>query len=363
MLLYELGSGEKVFLRDDTLVIPFPGPRRVISTAMLNGGYREDLKVIFNHHLPPERHDTADLPGGSVEGYFEFLTGRLDLPHHQTAGLLTAALMEKAAIKAAGFRDLEVTAVVTGGIEVNGGRAGDTAQYYEIDGEWRFVAGTINIILLIDGNLPPHTLVRSLVTATEAKAAALQELMAPSRYSRGIATGSGTDQMIAVANVQSPHCFTDAGKHSKLGELIGRTVKEAVKEALAKQNGLDPRRQGNFLARLDRYGIKKEDFWLRARQDGLEMDREQYLQSLDQIREETGLVALAAALLHLGDEYEWGLLPAEAVVDAGTRFVRAYAGGESCLTVEKAPGPAACLSGMFMRVVNQVLADRAGKKL
>ena len=33
----------------------------------------------------------------------------------------------------------------------------------------------------------------------EAKKAALQELLAPSRYSRGIATGSGTDGMIVTA--------------------------------------------------------------------------------------------------------------------------------------------------------------------
>ncbi|CEP66228.1 Adenosylcobinamide amidohydrolase, CbiZ [Moorella glycerini] len=355
MLLYELKNGEKIHRRDDTLIVYFPGPRRVVSTAWLNGGYRQDLQAVFNHHLPPDKHDPASLPGGSVEGYLEYLAGKLDLPYRHTAGLLTAARMENAAIKTNGFRELAVTAIVTGGIDVNGGRAGDRANYYEMDGQWVFVPGTINIILLINGNLPPHALVRSIVTATEAKTAALQELMAPSRYSRGIATGSGTDQIIAVANIQSPHYFTDAGKHAKLGELIGVTVKEAVKIALEKQTGLNPRRQCSFLARLDRYGVGMEDFWRQAREEGLGLDRDSYLARLQHIQGEPGLVALAASLIHLWDEYEWGLLPGEAVIAAGIRLLQGYGGGEACLAAVKAGDPVGTLNRLFIRVINRVI--------
>lgn len=229
MLIFELCSGEKVYRRDDSIIVVFPGPRRVVSSARLNGGCREDLRAVFNHRLPGGYRRSADLPGGGVEEYLEHLAGRLALPHRQTAGMLTAAGMENVSVKTASYRRVSVTAVVTGGVEVNGGRAGDPALYYEEDGRWSLTDGTINIILLVDGNLPPYTLVRAVITATEAKSAALQELMAPSRYSRGIATGSGTDQIIAVANIQSPHCFTNAGHHSKLGELIGRATKDAVK--------------------------------------------------------------------------------------------------------------------------------------
>lgn len=363
MLLYELKSGEKIHRRDDTLIVYFPGPRRVVSTAWLNGGCREDLQAVFNHHLPPDKSDPASLPGGSVEGYLEYMAGKLDLPYRHTAGLLTAARMENAAIKTNGFRDLAVTAIVTGGIDVNGGRAGDRANYYEMDGQWVLVPGTINIILLIDGNLPPHALVRSIVTATEAKAAALQELMAPSRYSRGIATGSGTDQIIAIANTQSPHYFTDAGKHAKLGELIGVTVKEAVKSALEKQTGLNPRRQCSFLARLDRYCIKAEDFWRQAKEDGLRLDRERYLVYLYDIQGEPQLVALAASLIHLWDEFEWGLLPGNAVIQAGMRLLVGYNGGEACLAALTGEDPVRSLSRLFIRVINRVIADRVSDGL
>lgn len=37
-------------------------------------------------------------------------------------------------------------------------------------------------------------------------------------------------------------------------------VRDATKEALEKQIGLNPARQRNFLARLERYGVKAENF-------------------------------------------------------------------------------------------------------
>jgi len=72
-------------------------------------------------------------------------------------------------------------------------------------------------MLVIDADLPPGIMARALVTCTEAKTAAIQELMAGSNYSNGLATGSGTDQTIVIANPASELYFEGAGKHSKLG--------------------------------------------------------------------------------------------------------------------------------------------------
>lgn len=355
MLVGKTGSGEEIRLMEDCLVIYFPGPRRVVSTAKLNGGYREDLKAVFNHHVPPTLHGReSELPGGSWEGYLAHTAQRLGLPREHVAGLLTAAKMENASLKSRSYRELEITAVVTAGVDVNGGRAGDPARYYEEGGQWTFVGGTINIILLINGDLPPHTLVRSLVTATEAKAAALQELMAPSRYSKGVATGSGTDQIVAVSNRESPHLFTDAGKHSKLGELIGGVVKEAVKEALEKETGLNALRQKNFLARLERYGLSSNDFWYQAEREVVGLSRRAYLEHLEHLAREERLVALVAALLHLLDEYEWGLLSKESVLEVGRSMIG------SCLSsgiLDKAgeDDPVSGLLRLFISGVNRLI--------
>ncbi len=354
MLIYETDGGEKIHRQNDSIIIYFPGPRRVVSSARLNGGYREDLEAVFNHHVPSGGHRPADLPGGSVQGYLEYVSNRLHLPVKRTAGLLTAADMENASIKTVAYRELTVTAVVTGGVEVNGGRAGDPARHYELDGEWTFVGGTINTILLINGNLPPQTLVRAVVTATEAKAASLQELAAPSRYSCGVATGSGTDQIAVIANPQCRHYFTDAGKHSKLGELIGKVVKETVKEALDKQTGLNPRRQKNFLVRLERYVVGPDDFWRQAQSDGVALSREQYLERLRSLAVNERLVALAAALLHLLDEHEWGLLSGETTLAVGRNFIRAYVPSAAVGEIEAGELPGSLLY-MFIQAVNKIV--------
>lgn len=116
--------------------------------------------------------------------------------------------MNNAAICHERFQDLEVVTVCTGGVEGNAGRAGDPASYYEPQEESAderaekgggLEPGTINAMIFINRELLPGAMVTAVLTATEAKTAALQELEIPSRYSEGLATGTGTDQ-IAVAS-------------------------------------------------------------------------------------------------------------------------------------------------------------------
>ncbi|MFR1474361.1 MAG: adenosylcobinamide amidohydrolase [Hydrogeniiclostridium mannosilyticum] len=73
------------------------------------------------------------------------------------------------------------------------------------------------MILLFSCKLSPGILTRALVTATEAKAAAVGELMVPSRYSHGIATGSGTDGVILSADLSANIELTDAEPMQNLG--------------------------------------------------------------------------------------------------------------------------------------------------
>ncbi|WP_066640609.1 adenosylcobinamide amidohydrolase [Desulfolucanica intricata] len=318
MIIHELSSGESVDLRNNSLVVSFPDRRNVVSTSKLNGGYREDIQAVYNHYIPPHIGHSCNLEGGSVDAYLKIHTERLGLSYEHSVGILTAARMENVSVKTRSFRDLQVTALITGGVEVNGGRAGDPAGYYEENSRWIKVGGTINTILIINADLPEATMVRAIMTATEAKSAALQELMAPSRYSKGIATGSGTDDIIVVANPLSPYRFEYAGKHSKLGELIGLVVKESTKEALEKQTGLNAERQCDVLERLTRYKIKENDF-LQGIDEGINQDY--FIRELKNIARDRQLVAITAALLHLLDEYSWGLLAADCVRTVGKKLL------------------------------------------
>ncbi len=95
----------------------------------------------------------------------------------------TAANMNNAAFILEQFRDLQVVAVVTGGVEGNAGRAGDPASVVESADGFETLPpanrepgpGTINSMVLINKPLIPGAMTRTIMTATEAKSAALQE--------------------------------------------------------------------------------------------------------------------------------------------------------------------------------------------
>jgi len=198
-LLLMTSSGEKVYRNEDSIVVILPKNRNCLITSYVNGGYSEDLEAVFNHQpKPTEGCRSEDMEGGSVEAYIRIHAARLRLNPEKVAAMMTAAKMKNAAVATRSFRTLEVTAVVTAGIEVNGGRAGDPATWHEENGKSVYVGGTINTIILINSRLPAHALTRVVMTATEAKTVAIQQLMAPSKYSTGLATGSGTDQICII---------------------------------------------------------------------------------------------------------------------------------------------------------------------
>ncbi len=319
-------GNEPVELRETSLIVRFPGPRNVLSTSWLNGGYREDLTGIFNHQIPLEACEACHS-GGSVKQYLTGVARDLGLDPDTVTGLITRAEMKNAVMVSESFRDLTVCAIVTAGIDKNGGRAGDPASYYEDGNSFEPVGGTINIILLINARLPEYTMIRAVMTATEAKAAALQQLMARSIYSTGIATGSGTDMIAIVANPGSSLCLSDAGEHSKLGELIGTTVIQATTAALERETGLSPVSQRDALVRLSRFGMTGEDIWnMAVVQDKKIMSgnlsKENFIACLREKAQEPELVALVSAVLHIIDEVEWNLLPEHEAKIVTRRLIR-----------------------------------------
>lgn len=244
----------KLIQTDKFIYCKLPGANQVISTGVQNGGIRRDIRLVFNHDCKPEHGEEILLQGGTYESHLNYLAEKeLGVPCKYAAGMMTSAQMKNAAVRELRFepesgRDaFFVKAVVTAGIDKNGSRAGEDACWHENRGVWYHTEmkatdkpepGTINILLFIGAAMTPGALARVLITATEAKCAAIQDLNLPSIYSDGIATGSGTDGIIAVCDEDSDLLLTEAGTHTKVGELIGKTVKQAVKEALFKQTGV-----------------------------------------------------------------------------------------------------------------------------
>ncbi|WP_321421180.1 adenosylcobinamide amidohydrolase [uncultured Methanobacterium sp.] len=305
--IHKTSTGEQVFRFKKSIVIQLPEKRNALTASWLNGGYREDIHSIFNHQLNQDELD--HLEDGGVPDFMKNLARDLGTDPDRTAGFLTVADMDNVAIICEKFREIEVTSIVTAGIEVNGGRAGDDASYYELNGKYEFRVGTINTIIIINSHLSGSTLLRSVMTAVEAKTVALQELMAPSKYSEGIATGSGTDNIAVISNLESENKLSTAGKHSKLGELIGKSVIKATKEALSKQSNLNQDSQGDMLVRLERFGVNPEDYWKHVKNAYSQQDNATFMLNLYEFSKNPLVVSLVASILHIMDEIKWGLIP------------------------------------------------------
>lgn len=324
MELARLTTGDVVYRYDKSIVLVFSGPRKVLSTSLYNGGYHEDFEAVFNRDMTQGSGMPCESFAPTYVESMKIVAERLGLAPELTSGMGTAAHMENASIVSRSYKELTVTAIVTGGVETNGGRVGDPASYYKTAEK---KCGTINIMLVIDADLPPGILARALVTCTEAKTAALQELMAPSRYSAGLATGSGTDQTIVVANSESPLFFEGAGKHSKLGELIGLAVMAAVKEALKKQSGLTPAQQHDLLRRLRRFGVTEETLWQRYKEEAgaNALIKAQFIAALEKMIAVPALFPLGVLFIHLYDEHLWGLLEKGETWEAAEKLLKEMA--------------------------------------
>ena len=324
MELARLTTGDIAYRYDKSIVLVFSGSRKVLSTSLYNGGYHEDFEAVFNRDMTQGSGMPCESFAPTYVESMKIVAERLGLAPELTSGMGTAAHMENASIVSRSYKELTVTAIVTGGVETNGGRVGDPASYYKTAEK---KCGTINIMLVVDADLPPGILARALVTCTEAKTAALQELMAPSRYSTGLATGSGTDQTIVVANSESPLFFEGAGKHSKLGELIGLAVMAAVKEALKKQSGLTPARQHDLLRRLRRFGVTEETLWQRYKEEVGDdaLIKAQFIAALEKMTAVPSLFPLGVLFIHLYDEYLWGLLEKEETWEAAETLLKEMA--------------------------------------
>lgn len=248
------------------LVMDLREPHRVISTSTRNGGQADHLRHLVNHqscegtgHLERYRAITS----GGEAAYHDDVCAELSLPADATALMGTAANMNYAAVGSEQDGPVEVTAVVTAGVQTNAACAGDPATWREGASGMEKVPetpGTINTIVHVNVPLTPAALARSVVTMTEGKSAALQRLVVPSCHSADLATGTGTDQYCLSAPLEGPLTLTSASPHVKLGELIGLAVRRATQEAIRWQNGLEASYTRGIFHALGRYGLREATF-------------------------------------------------------------------------------------------------------
>jgi adenosylcobinamide amidohydrolase len=356
MKLAQLPSGDVVLRMDKATAIFFSSPREVMSTSYRQGGYRRDLEAVFNYDANP------GVGIAPEEGVHERLLEALGLDAKKTAIVATAVPMENAALVQLREGALCVSAVATAGVEVNGGRAGDDpAVWDEIEGKrlGTWLHGTINVMCEISAALPPGAMAEALCALTQGKSAALEELGAPSRYTSGIATGSGSDCAVAISCPHSETKALSAAPHSLAGSLVARAAKLAVREALGKQSGLTYEKSHSATMRMGRHGVGDEAVFgaLPA-----ELKREwepfallRYHEIADCALREEGAYVPALLMARLLDEAAWGAIGPEAARE-GAAFLANWASGE------KAPIAGEGLAPSFARALAKKVKERATKK-
>ena len=322
MLLQTYYNGIEIHRKHKVIFVKFVMPHRVLSTCQAAGGLRDGLQYVYNHQSCEPAGHTKGLPGSVFDdprAYRRFISNIHGLPAEGVATLGTAANMHNAAIVAETFRDLEVVSISTGSVKTNAGRAGDTASYYEGEHGFEYVGdaddslgpGTINTMIFINKDLTPGTMVRAVMTATEAKVALLQELAVNSRYSDGLATGTGTDQISIAAMSNTGKPLTSAGKHCKLGELIGKSVSLSLRKTFVMQNDLTPERQCSVRVHLERFGTTEDIMKAEISQWLTGETKELFLKNFVSLDRDPVVVAAVAAMVHLKDKITWGILPSE----------------------------------------------------
>jgi adenosylcobinamide hydrolase len=216
----------------NTLLVSFGEKRRVLSTW---DGYRE-VKFVGNTYTP------LALSEHTMRNYEEFQKRfplALGIRPEEISFLSTGVNMDNLVVCEKDYQEFKVCCLAAAGAKGNALRTGvDVASYVERAGNFVSTVGTINVILLTNATLSDGAMARAIITITEAKTVALQDLDVRSTYTpQNQATGTGTDNIIVVSGKGLGKALRLTSGHTKIGELIGFSTKTAVAEALKKHDG------------------------------------------------------------------------------------------------------------------------------
>ena len=231
---------------DDYFSISFDDEVRALSSAVLGGGLgniRSFVNMRVGENFLGGRSDFPP-PAQTLSDFADGLA--LEPP---TAAMMTAASMKSFCFSAvhygsdegcspAGRNDeISVYCLLSSGLS-NALAAGDEGQF--LPGEFFRSAGTgrVGTINIVCGTNVPMTdaaLFEASMICTEAKTALLHSLGESSRLSGRPATGTGTDSLLVFCPPPGRDCAAEnyCGKHTKLGELFGRAVTDALQPSLS----------------------------------------------------------------------------------------------------------------------------------
>jgi adenosylcobinamide amidohydrolase len=293
----------KLVLHENVLAVISKTVLNTVGSAFHNGGGIRKTRVILNVEVPKGYANQSlhvDPEALIVES-----SKKLGL-NEEFVGMVTAACVQNFAVVSKREGDVGVSVIATAA-----DNEGNTCNYSESSGEemkTRAIDGTINIIVVIDGHPNESCLVSTIITATEAKTAAMLELDIRSRYSGDSATGTITDAMV-VAETGRGEPIVYGGPASKLGQLVGFCTRKAVKEAITKGQECSPRRSLVDRLAARHLSIEKLAFEL-SKVKILNTDKEKLASAIsEKICKDPLFASALLAVIKVNEDFEKGLLP------------------------------------------------------
>jgi adenosylcobinamide amidohydrolase len=295
-------QGNKLILRSKT-------PLKILSSAVLNGGPLE-ANCIMNYQVPEDAGSDMDDEVHKEAGDFLLEeTAKLGIPQDRIVAIMTAAKMTNVEKVTQKFEDITLTAFVTAGAYFAATPGDEIASKQSAFPSKKY--GTINSIVLVDANLTDGCMVNAVVTATEAKAAAVRELDIRSRFSGDVATGTVTDSIVIGCTKQG-RTIKYAGSGTLIGELIGKSIKTAIKKAIFKQENMYANRP--LTRRLEERGITVENLTTLFSQIRPKLRenadiRKKFTTEIRQVLADQNIATLVIAGLRLDEDAKVDLIP------------------------------------------------------
>lgn len=195
------------------LVVRFGAMQRMCSWAIVNGGMTRARAVawiqVCDHDLRPP-----------VDARVLLRERMIELGAPDAVGLLTSRDLDAFADISISHGDAHARCIATVGLG-NALRAGD------LPGPAARI-GTINLLCHVDVPLTEEAVLEAMSIATEARTAAVLDAAVASRRSGLRSTGTGTDCIVIASPLASrPEAY--AGKHTRVGHLVGAAVEDAVR--------------------------------------------------------------------------------------------------------------------------------------
>jgi alpha-ribazole phosphatase CobZ len=276
------------YMERPVAIVRLPGRYRVLASTIMGGGYTEtdtvfilEVKMGYDNNRPED-----DL---------EKVCRKYDLPA-DSVGFMTAADVKRVlTVKRDELNGKKVIVVATAGV-TNAVWAGERLPQEVIDLLPKHVAGTINVLAILDTPLQSCGMAGGIITLTEAKSAALKDMDI-----KGTGTTSDAVAIACPMGEGDKYC----GPATDAGMVLARSVREAVAESIRKWDGNNTDAP-DFVARLDRLGIGVEEMWQAAL--GLyvpnpdwdtEMIKAHFMKNINILRKDVNVNAMICAAIEL----------------------------------------------------------------